>query len=392
MRNLFAALIVSSGIAVSAVALPAVAAESGDNSVKGIFLVTEFPSFSARAGEISTVKIKLQNFSAPPEQLTLQVKGVPQGWKASILGGGRPVGAVMAAPNGSVDLQLRIDLPADAAAGAHNLVLSAQGKGVNADLPLTVTLGDNLPTNLALKAQLPSLRGTPRSSFDYTVEVRNDSGKDLTIRLAADAPPGFQSSFTENYGSQQITSLPIAAGQSKDVKVKVEPPRDIAAGEYKVAVQAMAEDARASVPLSMEVTGQPQLKLSGKDGVLSGEANAGATTPFTLVLTNEGSAPATDVEFSATPPNEWKLAFEPKKIAAIAPGQTQEVQVALTPSGKAIAGDYMATMRASGGGASSSADFRVTVTTSTAWGLAGIGLVVAALLVVVGAVFRFGRR
>jgi len=360
--------------------------------IKGIFLVTDYPSFTARAGETSTVKIKLQNFSAPPEQLALLIQGVPEGWKAAILGGGRPVGAVMAAPNASVEFQLRIDLPAKAAAGAHRLVLVAQGNGVNAELPLTVTLGEDLPTNLNLQAKLPALRGTPRSSFDYDVTVRNDSGKDLTIRLAAETPRGYQVSFTESYGTQQITSLPVAAGQSKDIKAKVEPPRDIPAGEYKIAVQAMADDARASVPLTLEVTGQPQLKLSGKDGILSGEANAGAATPFTFVLTNEGSAAAQDVELTASPPTDWKLAFEPKKIAAIEPGQTQEVQVLLTPSTKAIAGDYMATIRASGQGASSSADFRVTVTTSTVWGLAGIALVGVALLVVVGAVFRFGRR
>jgi uncharacterized membrane protein len=34
----------------------------------------------------------------------------------------------------------------------------------------------------------------------------------------------------------------------------------------------------------------------------------------------------------------------------------------------------------------------VTVTTSTLWGAAGVGVIGAALLVLVGAVSRFGRR
>ena len=49
-------------------------------------------------------------------------------------------------------------------------------------------------------------------------------------------------------------------------------------------------------------------------------------------------------------------------------------------------------MRASANGASDNARYRVTVTTSTLWGAAGIGVIGAALLVLVGAVGRFGRR
>ena len=41
---------------------------------------------------------------------------------------------------------------------------------------------------------------------------------------------------------------------------------------------------------------------------------------------------------------------------------------------------------------SASADFRITVTTSTLWGIVGIGIIAIALLVLLGAVARFGRR
>jgi uncharacterized membrane protein len=64
----------------------------------------------------------------------------------------------------------------------------------------------------------------------------------------------------------------------------------------------------------------------------------------------------------------------------------------LTPAAKAIAGDYMTPIKASAGGDTASADFRVAVTTSTLWGVFGIGIIAIALLVLVGAVFRFGRR
>jgi uncharacterized membrane protein len=57
-----------------------------------------------------------------------------------------------------------------------------------------------------------------------------------------------------------------------------------------------------------------------------------------------------------------------------------------------LAGDYIATVRAASRGETNSAQFRVSVTTSTMWGVAGVGIIGAALLIMVGAVARFGRR
>jgi uncharacterized membrane protein len=111
------------------------------------------------------------------------------------------------------------------------------------------------------------------------------------------------------------------------------------------------------------------------------------------VLRNDGSEAARDIELSATTPEGWKSSFEPKQLPQLAAAQTQEVKVTLTPSERAIAGDYQTTIRASAaGGLSESANFRITVLTSTLWGAVGIAIIAIALLVVVFAVARFGRR
>ena len=43
-------------------------------------------------------------------------------------------------------------------------------------------------------------------------------------------------------------------------------------------------------------------------------------------------------------------------------------------------------------GAAKTADFRITVMTSTLWGIVGVGLIAVAVVVVGLAVMRFGRR
>jgi uncharacterized membrane protein len=270
--------------------------------------------------------------------------------------------------------------------------LRAAGSTQRAELPVRVTLGNELPAKLSLKTKLPSLRGSPKSSFEYAVTVGNDSGKNLVVSLAADAPRNFQTSFTENYGSQEIASIPIDAGQTKELKVKVQPPGDVSAGSYDVRVRVLAEGAAAETSLTLDVNGQAKLRLAGKDGRLSGQAEAGNQADFALALTNDGSAAAEEVQLTATPPTDWKIEFEPKTIARLEPAQSITVQALVTPAAKAIAGDYMTTLRANAKGDSNSADFRVTVTTSTLWGIVGIGVIAIALLVVLGAVARFGRR
>ncbi len=387
MRRLFALL--------ALLLLPAAAAQAqGDPpGVKGLFLLTDFPSQTVRAGETTTIRVKVNNAGLVPEPLALSLAGVPQGWKADLLGGGQPVGSVMVGVNQDVTVQLRVEVPKDAQPGSSNIVLNAKGAQFQqASLPLTLTVGTEAPAKLSLKSRLPSLRGTPRSAFEYTLTVGNDSGKDLTVALSAQGPANFQSTFTEGYGSNEISSIPIEAGQTKDVKVKVTPPRDVKAGDYPVLVRVAAEGATAELRVTLQISGQGRLALSTKDGRLSGEAEIGKASSYTLVLTNDGTAPVEEVEMSGTVPANWKIEFNPKSIASVAPNDKKEVQVSVTPADKAIAGDYVATFRANGRGEQASADFRITVTTSTLWGLVGVGIIAVALLVLLGAVARFGRR
>ena len=132
--------------------------------------------------------------------------------------------------------------------------------------------------------------------------------------------------------------------------------------------------------------------LSGRDGLLSTRATAGKETSVPIIITNAGTAPADSIEVSGSAPSGWKISFEPKTIERIAPNANKEVQALITPTEKAIAGDYVTSIRASTRGESASASFRVSVTTSPMWGIAGVGLIGAALLVMVAAIARFGRR
>src|SRR5258708_38234763 len=109
-------------------------------AVKGLWLLTEYPSQAVRPGEIANVRFKLQNAGLPPESLALTVNGTPGGWKADILGGGQPVAAAMPGMNESISLQLRVDVPKDAKPGSNTITRRAKGDTQTIDLPLPLTI------------------------------------------------------------------------------------------------------------------------------------------------------------------------------------------------------------------------------------------------------------
>ena len=371
---------------------PSARAVDVQSDVKGIFLLTDYPAVTVRPGSTSTVSLRLQNYAVAPERLALSVEGVPAGWTATLIGAGQPVAAAMPATNASVTLQLRLDVPAAAAIGTQTLTVHADGNGTKVDLPIAVSLAKDLPAKLTLEPKLPSLRGSARSSFEYQVTIKNDSGKTLLVSLAAQAPQNFDTSFTESFGSQELSSIPVEAGQPKDVKLRVRPPATVKAGQYPVTMRVAAEDASAEAKVVLDVTGQPQLAITGRDGVLSAAATAGKETTIPIEIANSGTAAADEVELSGSGPNGWKVAFEPKTITGLAPGQTREAQALVTPPEKAVAGDYVTSLRATSRGENASASFRIAVSTSTLWGIVGVGVIGIALLILVGAVARFGRR
>src|SRR5262249_53567115 len=189
MRRLI--FLVCAGLALGALTARA---EETPRDIKGLYLLTDYPAVTVRPGTTSTISLRLQNYNVAPERLEMSVSGVPSGWTATLLGGGQPVAAAMAATNSSASLQLRLDVPANAPRGTQTRPTAGKGRGTAVTLPLAVTLAKDLPAKLTVQPQLPELRGTSKSTFEYQISVKNDSGKRLTVALAADAPRNFETS------------------------------------------------------------------------------------------------------------------------------------------------------------------------------------------------------
>ncbi len=358
---------------------------------QGLLLFCDYPARVAELGETVTFNLTLRLTASTPQTVYLDVKGLPEGWEATFRGGGNVVRAVYVEPEKDASVSLRVVVPENIPGDTYRWTVTARGEGVSAEFPLEVTVAAKLPPRLSLSVDLPTLRGSATTTFRYDATLKNEGDEETTVNLQASAPQGFQVSF--KYLGQDVTSLPVGANESKRISIEARAYTQIPAGSYPIEVAAVGGESQANISLVAEVTGQPDLTIRTPDERLSTQVYTGRETPIQLLVQNNGTATALNVELSASPPSGWSVRFEPDRIPEIPAGQQVEITMHVKPAEKAVAGDYMLTVRARPqDGGYESADFRITVLTSTLWGVVGILLIAVAVAVVAWAVMRFGRR
>jgi uncharacterized membrane protein len=365
--------------------VPSVAADDG------LEVTTPFPAVAVAPGD--DVSFELTVTSVRAAIVDLSLGGVPDGWGASLLGGGNVVEGVSVTPDVDGEVRLDVDVPADAPAGSTTINVRASGGGATDLLPITIRVDAEAAGDISLTTGTPTLTGSTDASFSFSLDFRNDTAQDVTLSVSAVGEPGWDVSASLT-GETQAASTVVEAGATQGVTVEVVAPADAPAGTFPIVVEALAGDRTATAELAVEITGSFSMTLTTPDDRLSASGSAGAATAVAFDVTNTGTAPLTLVTVAATPPTGWEVTFDPENVPTIAPNETATVTATITPSGEAVAGDYVVSFTASANeeAASASAAVRFTVETSPLWafvGLALIALIIGGLLYV----FRtYGRR
>lgn len=354
-------------------------------------ITTPYPSQVVELGETVNIDLKIKANDIA-QTVNLEMDRLPEGWEATFRGGGQIIKSVYVEENDFVSIDLQLTPPEEAETGTFDFVISGESDEDRAEVELTLSVVESVPASLIFKSDLPKITGSPDSSFRFTSTLENNSDQELIVNLSAETPTGFYIKFSVS--GQEVNSVPVEANRSKSVTITLEPlASNLPSGEYPFTVYANGGELQAELDLTAVVTGRQDLSLSGVDGRLSGKATAGEQSSIELVINNTGTAPAQGVELTSTAPSGWNVTFEPEIIEEIPAGEQAEVTAKITPPDKAVAGDYVVTLKAKPiDGATESAEFRITVTTSTLWGIVGIGLIGIAVIVVALAVIRFGRR
>lgn len=361
------------------------------DGVVGLTISTTYPSMVVGIGETVTLNMDIR--SPVSQAVELSVLNLPADWTAEFRGGGRVINSVYVTKDAASKVELRVTTPAAVKAGAYTFTVVAQIQNETSKFPVEFIVKEKAPARLTFETDFPTIRGGSDAAFNFSVNLKNEGDDDLSVSLLADAPKELAVTFKAS--GKDITNLPtdIKAGASQRIDIAATPLTSLAVGTYPFTVTAQSETVTATIELTVEVVGQPQLSLTTPDGRLSGDAYINRSNQIKLVLRNSGNAPAVGVKLTASAPSGWTVTLNPETVMEVPANNEVEVTADIKPADNAISGDYVITFRAQPNqSVSKSADFRITVQTSTLWGAVGIGLIAVAVAIVGMAVTRFGRR
>ncbi|MFC1815147.1 NEW3 domain-containing protein, partial [Thermodesulfobacteriota bacterium] len=188
------------------------------------------------------------------------------------------------------------------------------------------------------------------------------------------------------------SSLRIKANQSETVAIAVKPPWNAQAGEYPITVKVSSSEAKGEAQLKAIITGTYAFEVGTPSDLLSLDARQGKPSNVSFYIRNTGSAKNNGIKFMSFNPENWKVTFNPEKIAAIEPGELKQVEVTMTPNEEALVGDYSVNVKVDGEKVSKNLEFRVTVKASAAWAWIGIGIIVVVIGGLIGLFRWLGRR
>ena len=365
-------------------------AQTADPPPAELVMTTPFPSVETRPG--SVVQLELAVASPEPLPLDLSVEGLPDGWNATLRGGGFVIRSVTADPERDTTVDLELAVSPETEPGEYPVSVVATGAGQRVETEVTLIIAEQVNSGIRLTADFPTLSGEPGGTFDYRLTVANDTPTEQTFTFDPTGPQGWTvtASPTAEDRAQTVT---VEAGGTATIDVSATAPQSVAQGAYPIDVAVIAPNgATGTIELEAEIVGTPGLSLTTADERLDVSGGANEERRIPLIVANPGTAELDVVRLAGTAPTGWDVSFDPQEIDAIQPGETAQVTAIVRPSSDAVAGDYSMTVRASAGSLSSNIDLRYTLEGSRTLGIIAIGVIVAAFLALAAVFVKFGRR
>ncbi len=384
------------------------------SQIRDFSITTNFPKLVVQREVELKLEVKIKNRGEREEDIYLSVisPSKAKDWDARLtaLYGGVDVQAVHLGskkPDNVLKLEFRATPPKEAPSEEYKFII----KGVTADGKIKRSLEITLipkgkawkpkpeepkSEDIKLLVDYPKIKKPAGEKFEFEIEVENNTPEDLVFDLIPSAPPGWSGYITPRWEDEMIQALKVKKRSSEFIKFVLTPPLYVSEGEYPAKFKVQAKDLVQSIDLKAIVTGTYELRMATKTGRLNVEAIAGKKEIFPIYLWNEGSAPINDVSLFSKEPEGWKVSFDPAKIPSLPPvrnvGKPEKIMVTLEPKPRAIPGDYLVTLTASGMQDREDMRIRVTVKVPATWGWIGVAIIVVAIGILTGIFIRLKRR
>ncbi len=350
-------------------------------------------------GDDVQLTLKVDNAGKTDEELLLTSSPIAEGWDAFFRSRFMrwQVTGIMVQAGKSQEIEYALKPNETVKPGEYvfNIRAASPNGGLAESLDVHITLVQRsqvVTQGVKLVASYPQLSGPANSKFAFRADISNDTTDERTVNLLAKGPPGWNVVMKPAFESVQISSLRLKGKESKGIDIEVTPPIRTTEGTYDFSIEARSDNLRDTMDLKALVVGTYELLMRTPSDRLNAEAVIGQDSFVTVYLGNSGTAELRNIGFTSTKPDGWLVTFEPDKVDSIPPSQIKEINVKIRPAAKAIAGDYVVTLRANADQANASMDLRVTAAATAAWGWIGLGIVVIVLAGLAGIFIRVGRR
>lgn len=398
-------LMAASFLAASVLSASALAAEEESEEVlvrteaagEGILMSTAYPGITALAGETVSFDLDFASLDGEAYDAALSVESIPEGWEGYFQGGDSQISKVHidgeSALTDSALASFSLTIPETAEEGEYAIELGADaGDGVQSALSLEVEVGQVEVGQSSFTSEYPEQQGATGTTFTFEMTLVNNKSTEQSYSLSAETPSGWQATFTPSGESTNVASLSVEAGSSQGVTVTVTPPQGVETGDYTIPCSATSAEDSLSADLQVTITGTYGVDLSTPTGNLSLDAQANREKALTLSITNTGNVDLTNLNLTSSAPTDWEVRFDESTIDTLEAGATKEITAYITPNQDAITGDYVTTITLSNDEVSDTAEFRVSVQTSTTWGVVAVCIVVVLVLALAFIFKKYGRR
>ena len=362
----------------------------------GLSLTTEYPGVTITPGETLNITLTLTNTSGSPVNADVAIASLPDGWEGYLQGGDYEVNEVhVGTASEGTQLTLHLTVPDALEEGTYTVQVDAD---VNEEIYDSLTLSFEINEVNAgagsFTTEYPEQEGTAGTSFSFSTTLINNGLSTESYSLSSSAPSGWQVSFVPSDESTSVASIEVESSTSQGLTVEVVPPEGVEAGEYDISCSAVSASETLTTDLKVVITGTYGISLSTPDGRLSFDSQANKDTDVTLTVTNTGNEELQNVTLTSSLPSGWEVTYDVEDgiIDSIAAGSSAQVVATVTPSSEAITGDYVATFTAETDEATSSAEFRVSVKTSTLWGFVAVLIILCVAAGLVYVFRKYGRR
>jgi uncharacterized membrane protein len=363
---------------------------------RGMVVAFEYPGVVIHEGDDANVDLIVKNTGKRGETVDLKIASAPKGWETRFKTYSFGITGVFVPEDDQKTVQFNAKPEKGTKPGTYTFKVNAQSADgfLTASPTLTITLTEKEKEKgeIELTTSYPVLRGPADAKFEFSLDVKNKTGKEALFNLTSQVPKNWQANFKPPYEDKYISSLRLKDNESKSLNVQVTPDRFCTAGDYLIPVSISAGEAKAKAELKVIITGTYKIEAGTPSGLLSLTTEKGKPGNLSIYVKNTGSAPASDIEFLSVKPENWKVEFTPETIPTIEPGDLKQIEVKITPAAEALVGDYAVGVNIKGEHSSDNLELRVTVKASAAWGWIGIGIIVLVILGLFALFVTFGRR